>query len=149
MHNPLNQEYSLASAQTEANCVPYGPFAQLHVRGAAWNGAPQDQPDSYVSRVLGYCSSLFSSLCDDPPIPQGSKKSFPVLILFQDKNHLLKLKCYKTYAAVCLVILGIPHLVSSLCIPNLFFLQPLNGLLCLTVPSLPLHLTLCLSYGIS
>ena len=57
------------------------------------------------SAVVVLCSALFETI---PLFPRDLKRStvnFPIHILFQNKNNLLKLICYQTYAAVILIIL--------------------------------------------
>ena len=55
--------------------------------------------------IVVLCSALFVTIPLFPRDLRRATMNFPIDILFQDKNHLLKLKCYKTYAAVILVIL--------------------------------------------
>lgn len=108
--------------------------------------------------IVVLCSALFVTIPLFTMDLRRATVNFPIYILSQDENLLLKLKCYKTYAAVILVILRYfscgfqPLYVHSLC--DLFDFISHNFLICffyimLLSLSLPLHLTLLLSYGIS
>lgn len=98
-------EYSLASVQTKANpaCSHSCKF------GMQPKTVPHKTNQSFMLAVLlaivVRCSALFVSIPMFPRDLRRATVNSPIHIFFQDENHLFKSKCYKTYAAVILVIL--------------------------------------------
>ena len=150
--------YSLASAQTKANsdCSHSCKFEMQ----------PETVPhrtnrtlmSAVFSAIVVLCSALFVLIPMFPRDLRRATVNFSIHILFQDKNNLSKLKCYKTYNAVILVILRyLSCSLQSLLVHPLYYLLDFIFYnffisvfyIILLFLLFQLHLTLLLRYGIS
>lgn len=155
--HPLT-EYSLASAQTKANsdCSHSCKF-EMQPKTVPHRTNRPLVPAVFLAAVV-LCSALFMSIPMFPRDLRRATMNIPIHIFLQDKNHLLNLKCYKTYAAVILVTLRyFSCSLQSLPIHPLYYLLDFTSYnlfirllyIVLLLIFFPLHVTLLLSYGIS